>query len=147
MLRASRKSHENPQLLQREDRDLAHAELRGASEVRGQGVARADLSLRDTCRDVSTPGLAGNRTAWAVISDSARSAMNAEARQPVELLKNGKTNQYWFCDCCGHAVRELSRRGWCVACEHELTVVGKRVREKLNQMLGKDSIEQGESKP
>lgn len=65
--------------------------------------------------------------------------MNAEARQPIELLKQGKTNQYWYCDCCGHAVRELSRRGWCVACEHELTVVGKRAREKLNQMLSSSS--------
>jgi Zn finger protein HypA/HybF involved in hydrogenase expression len=53
---------------------------------------------------------------------------------PYPLLKNGSTQPYYRCDCCGHYVRKLSARAWCVACEHEVTEVGKRAREKIRLM-------------
>lgn len=56
-------------------------------------------------------------------------------QEPYPLLKNGSTQPYYRCECCTHYVRSLSRRGWCVACEHECTVVGKAAREKLNRMM------------
>jgi hypothetical protein len=59
---------------------------------------------------------------------------------PYPLLKNGSTQPYYRCEACGHFVRKLSPRAWCGACEHECTTVGKAAREKLNAMLGQDSI-------
>ena len=59
--------------------------------------------------------------------------------EPYPMLKNGTNQCYYRCECCTHFVRKLSHRGWCAACEHEVTEVGKKAREKLDQMRG-DSI-------
>lgn len=54
--------------------------------------------------------------------------------EQVILFRRGTDSTYWICDCCSRAVQTLSQRGWCAACEYECTQVGKKVREKLNQM-------------
>ena len=64
--------------------------------------------------------------------------MEAQATQPsaapITLLKHGRPLEYGRCDCCDQLAQKLSKRFWCAACEFEFTVVGRKVRAKLEAM-------------